>query len=572
MQAALIACLVLGTFLRVRGLGGQIPMDDEWHGLDFALSREAWFLFTHFSRAGANSVPFNLYLRALLDSFGWTEVSIALPSLMAGAGLVWIFPRWVARRFGPTAATVSAALLAVSPFLIFYSRAARAYSVVLLLECLALVALCEWLHTARRRQAIAFVVFGALAIWTHASALPTLVAAVAAAAGHRWLLSRHTTAPLVPRAWQMLAAGLGMVGLAGALWLPALLIPMPPLWHAPAQFSGRTFSGLLELVSGTDVVSLQVVYLLVVVAGLVFAARTARQELVVLGAAFAGGLFAVLGTHPNLAGVAGVLVRYILPGFLLASLAVGVAVETAMRAATTPARRTLLVAAALLLGVGLFVLGPLPHLYGTVNSFTKHPAFQFDYAQHDPELARPDPLEAHARPGIPRSELQPFYAELARQPGNAPVIEYPFVLGEDANLLYFAQQVHGRPVLAGYFHSGAQDRDVFGMAVGEHAASALRAPSPGYITSGMTIDHVLGRPESDGRIRLRNVVDIDDAGAVSSSRAQYLILHWNLLREFFAVGPQRARSFFVHQIRRRLIERYGSPSFENDLLCVFTLR
>ena len=57
----LVLLLLLGALLRLHGLGGQIPIDDEWHGLDFALTHDLWFLFNHFSRAGANSIPFNLY-------------------------------------------------------------------------------------------------------------------------------------------------------------------------------------------------------------------------------------------------------------------------------------------------------------------------------------------------------------------------------------------------------------------------------------------------------------------------------------------------------------------------------
>jgi hypothetical protein len=565
----LFACLALGAFFRLRGLGSQIPMDDEWHGLDFALSRDLSFLFTHFSRAGANSIPFNLYLRALLDTFGWTEVSIVLPSLLAGLSLLWVFPRWVWRRFGALAAVVTAILLATAPFLVFYSRVARAYSTVLLLECLALLALCEWLRTARRRYAVGLVVFGALAIWTHASALPPLVAALAAAAWDGWIRSRRAPAPLVPSVRQVMVAGLSMLGLAGALWLPALWTPMPVMWHAPAHFSGRTFSGAIELLSGTDAVSLQVAYLVVAMVGVVLAARMARQELLVLGAAVAGSLFVVLLARPNASGVAGVFVRYFLPAFLLASLAIGVAVETAVRVTKTRTRQRVLLATALCLLTALVAFGPLPRLYGATNSFTKHLVFQFDYAEHDPDRARIDPLEPDLADRLRRSELQPFYSALSRKNGRAPVIEYPFVVGENANLLYFAQQVHGRPVLAGYYRSGALDVDVFGLAAASRSSAVLRPPSPGYIMSGMTVDHVLGRPQSDSRIRFHTVIDIADAKAISRSGAEYLILHWNPLREFFHSGPEWVKSWFVANIRGQLAARYGAPAFENAVLCVF---
>ncbi len=568
----LLACLVFGAFFRLRGLGGQIPMDDEWHALDFALSRDLWFLFTHFSRAGANSVPYNLYLRALLKSFGWTEVSIALPSLLAGMGLVWVFPRWVWRRFGAVAGVVAAALLAIAPFLVFYSRTARAYSVVLLLEGLALVALCEWLHTARRRHAVGLVVFGGLAMWVHASALPALLAAVSVAAGHRWLRARRTSAVLDPLAWHVLLAGLGMLALAGALWVPALRTPMPEIWHPSGQISARTFLGAWELLSGTAFVPLQLLYAAIALAGLVLAARRARQEVLVLSAAVVGALFVVLAARPNTSGVAGVFVRYLLPVYLLASLAVGVAAEAAVQAVRSRTRRGLLLGTMVVLLAVLFVEGPLPAVYGAPNSFTRHPTFAFDYATPETDRPRPDPLAPGEAQVLRRSDLQPFYFTLSREAGHAPVIEYPFVLGEDANLFYFAQQVHGRPVLAGYYRSGALDADVFGIAVGRRSPSDGRPPSPGYITNGLMVDHVLGRAESvanHGRIRFRTVVDIADPGAVARSGAEYLLLHWNPLREFFHIGPEWGKSWFVARIRERLAARYGAPVLENGAICVF---
>jgi len=566
------ACLALGIVLRVFRVGAQIPLDDEWHGLDFALSRDGWFLFTHFSRAGANSIPFNLYLRALLVTVGWTEWTMALPSILAGIGLVWVFPRWVWRRFGPGPAWVTAALLAMAPFLVYYSRVARAYAVVLLLECLALVALCEWLRTARWRRAAEVVIFGALAIWVHASALPALLTAVAAAAGHTWLRARRAPGSVAPRPLHVAGAGLAMVVLAGALWLPALVTPMPVMALTSAHFSMRTFTGVCALLSGTAWVPLQVVYFAALVGGIVLVFKRAPQELAVLGGATAGCLGAVLVSRPNCGEVAGVFIRYLLPAFLLASLCLGVVVDRLVRAAATAVHRRMRLTLSLGFLAGLLMAGPLPRLYGSTNSFTKHPAFAYDYAKHDSDRARPDPLVPSEAPGLRRSELQTFYADLAREGGKSPIIEYPFILGGDSNLMYFPQQEHGRPVLAGYYRSGALEPDVFGIAVASRKLTDARAPSRGFILNGFTVDHVFGRSErSDGdtRIRFRTVVDIADRAAVSRSGAEYVILHWNLLREFFRIGPVWGKSWFVAQIREQLEARYGDPVFETGVLCVF---
>lgn len=563
----LFTCMLVGTALRVRGLGAQIPMDDEWHGLDFALGRELWFLFTHWSRAGANSIVYNLYLRLALVTVGWTELTIVLPSLLAGVGVLWLFPRWIARRFGLEAAVVSSILLGISPFLVFYSRTARAYSLLLLLECLALLALCEWLRDGRRRHGWAVALFGALAIWTHASALASLMAPLAAVSAAR-VLRRGRPDATGPTVRELVVAGLGMLALAGLLWLPALLGALPSPAHAAARFSFHTVTALLEMWSGTANLPLQLLWLVGCIAGLRCALRQARDEVVVFGAALLGGLLVVLAARPNLAGVGLVLARYLLPAFLLSSLAAGAATQALVRGATTTVGRNLRLGGACMVVALLYFLGPLPRIHGQVNSFTKHPAFQAGYAEQAPERVLPDPLDDGSSRALPRAQLQPIYHALARVPGSAPIIEYPFLLGEDANLLYFAQQLHGRPVLAGYYRSGAGPGDIYGMAAGPRRPQQPAAPSPGFVTNAMMIDHVLGRAEADGRVRFRTIVDILDANAVERSGAELLVLHANLLREFFGIGPEGARSELALAIRQTLFARYGMPVFENELITV----
>ncbi len=568
----LLSCVLVGAALRARGLGSQIPIDDEWHGLDFALSRGFGFLFTHFSRAGANSIVYNLYLRAALVTVGWTELTIVLPSLLAGVGLLWVFPRFVWRRFGMEAGLVSSLALGISPFLIFYSRTARIYATLLLLECLALLALVEWLRGGRRRHAIAFVGWGALAIWSHASALAPMAAAMAAVAVHRGLLARRGVGLAGPRARAVLAAGAAMLALAGALWLPGLLGALPSPEHAPARFSWRTFAGLFEMWIGTANPVLAVLCLAALGVGVRLAARRAREEVIVLLAAIVGGLLSVLAARPNLAGVGLVLARYLLPGFLLVSLALGVVAQAMIRGAPTTVGRNLRFGGVFAVLALLYVLGPLPRIHGQVNSFTKHPAFQASYGEPDPTRALPDPLDDGSTKPVERARLQPFYGALARTFGRAPIIEYPFLLGEDVNLLYFAQQLHGRPVLAGTYASGAGERDVFGIAVSPRRPGEPAPPSPGFVTNAMMIDHVLARGEKDPRVRFRTVVDILDPVAVERSGAEFLVLHGNLLRELFELGPEGMGSEFVLRIERQLADRYGMPVFENELVTVLRLR
>jgi hypothetical protein len=51
------------------------------------------------------------------------------------------------------------------------------------------------------------------------------------------------------------------------------------------------------------------------------------------------------------------------------------------------------------------------------------------------------------------------------------------------------------------------------------------------------------------------LIDIADLAEVRKIRAECLIMHWNLLREFHAVGPSRVRSWVVHWLRSQLVAR-----------------
>ena len=99
-RLSLLAMLAVGAYLRLWHLGSQIPFDDEWHAITFVLEHDFWFLLTHYTRLGANSVPHNLYLWLALHTVGLSEWSIALPSLAAGILLLWYYPRWVWEQFG----------------------------------------------------------------------------------------------------------------------------------------------------------------------------------------------------------------------------------------------------------------------------------------------------------------------------------------------------------------------------------------------------------------------------------------------------------------------------------------
>ena len=120
---------------------------------------------------------------ALADGVGLDELTLRLPSLVAGLALLIGAPWIVWRRFGAAPAGVFAALLSFSPLLVLYSRIARAYAIGIALVFFALMALERWLAERKPGHALAYVSLSTLAVWFHQLTAPALMAPLALATG-----------------------------------------------------------------------------------------------------------------------------------------------------------------------------------------------------------------------------------------------------------------------------------------------------------------------------------------------------------------------------------------------------
>ncbi len=130
---------LFGVVLRLYLIRDQVLLDDEWHGMSYVYGKSAWYLLTHFPLALATCPPLNLYRWVLLHSFGWNEILLRLPSLLAGISGLLVLPLALKDLVGRRTLIFFTWLLAISPFLIFYSRVIRPYSVVAQTGFLAIV-------------------------------------------------------------------------------------------------------------------------------------------------------------------------------------------------------------------------------------------------------------------------------------------------------------------------------------------------------------------------------------------------------------------------------------------------
>jgi hypothetical protein len=150
--------------LRSHQLLGQVPIDDEWHALLQSMTHRLGYILTHFGTCDV-SIPIAAYDKALILTIGLGSWGLRLPFLFFGVATVVGVPLMVRPIVGRPAANVLAALLAVSPILIFFSRFARPYAIALFCAFGAAMAFRAWWDTGRARFAAAYVALAASACW-----------------------------------------------------------------------------------------------------------------------------------------------------------------------------------------------------------------------------------------------------------------------------------------------------------------------------------------------------------------------------------------------------------------------
>ncbi len=428
------AVVAVGVFLRVWQWPDQILADDEWHALNALLHHDAWHILRHFGHAD-HSIPLTLYYGLLAETVGLSEWGMRLPLLLAGLATVVLVPWLLRTHLEPMERLCMAALLAISPLAVYYSRTARPYALTILLTFIALWALLHWWREPRIRRAVLYVSCTAMAAWLHPVTLAfTGAGFLFVAAGQSWVAVRHRSPGGI---WAI--SGLGLFTL-----LPLLLLLGPPLatdWQALAGKTGEhglqlaTLARSVELLAGTGHGWLAGLWVLLGVVGVrVFWNRdraaaaywlwVALLPLVVIALSSAAWIHHAL-----------VYTRYNLPVLLIFSAFVAIGLSTVTR--LFGSLRCVGLAGVL---VVFFLLGPLPALLPAPNQFTGHMSYQFDYQ------ASRNIYNRHLGPAY----VPDFYHRLGATPLRYTLIEAPWHMEWHFNRLHFFQEIHRQRVMIGF--------------------------------------------------------------------------------------------------------------------------
>ncbi len=542
--------VVAGSALRLYQIRDQLLVSDEWHALH-ASAKESLFSLLSLVTMGATSIPLNLYSRLLLDSVGWSELALRLPSLVAGIGTLFVFPLLVRDLFRPRTTVLFAYLIAVSPSLVFYSRYFRPYSVVVLLTFVSLIACYRWAISGRLRHAVLFVGSGVMAAYFHVTEvrsifLPLFLLVVLK------MFARSDRINIRPSIVALLLAGLVSVLPLALLFLPGFLAAgqfLSPV-VGQARLDVATLLAMSELMSGTSLPLVHATFVGLAALGFVFCFRQDRLLAALLLAIVLGSVGMVFLVRPLGSDIPVVFTRYVIAILPVVLIAVANGVDGVLERAErmspfTPRWTQVVVSCAAAGGVtALFWLGPLPSMYSGRNDFTNHKVFQGSYTA----LARANRDQTTGAPLVPA-----FYDRLAAEDGCDAVIEYPLLVG-DVNSPYFLHQArHQKRVLGGYFHTPDQ---------------AGWSEQPGIVGGSWIVDHVLLEVTDPGKLRFRNLVNLGDPAAVRASGACYLIVHSHPTSEIRGKGAPR------HDMPARPPDyaQFGQPVYSDALVTVFDLR
>lgn len=117
--------------------------------------------------AGEFNPPLFYILEHFMLMFGNSEAILRILPAIFGALAIPVF-YYIGKEFkDENTGFIMAVMCAVSPFLVWYSQEARAYSLLLLLIALATYVFLRALKDNLKEDWILFAVFGAVAVWTH---------------------------------------------------------------------------------------------------------------------------------------------------------------------------------------------------------------------------------------------------------------------------------------------------------------------------------------------------------------------------------------------------------------------
>ncbi|MCK9578840.1 MAG: glycosyltransferase family 39 protein [Methanoregula sp.] len=278
----LLSLSIVGFFLRFYNLGFNSLWLDEATTLN--VSKASFLEIWQTSVSGEFHPPLFNWITHIMLMFGQSEVILRLVPAIFGTLAIPVFYLIGKELRDKNVGIISAALLTVSYFGIFYSQEARAYSMVLFVFSLAVLFYLRALRTNTLSDWALFGIFSAIAVWTH---YYTLIA-IGVIYLHAIFMLRDRLKKGLGEAKYLLAS----VGIMTVISLPLLILVIERYFTLTAsaptygvlgpvliQETIVRFSGGYSQFSGI----IAVVYFILMVAGLVFLISENRNKALLWG-------------------------------------------------------------------------------------------------------------------------------------------------------------------------------------------------------------------------------------------------------------------------------------------------
>lgn len=445
-----LACLVaaglllaVGVFLRTFRVAEQLLIDDEWHALNRVMAADYAGILSTFGVAD-HSIPLTLLYEWLAQGPGLDEWLMRLPMMLAGSLLLVVFPWLVRRWLRPVESILLMALLALAPFLVFFSRQARPYALIALLCSACLPLAWHWWRARRPATALAWWLCTAASAWLNPAMLAVTLAPFLPIGLHGVLdgWRRSDWRPLLG------AIVLGLAMLAGAAAL--LAWPLSQDQASLAVKAGvstpelRTLLEMLTLWTGSGSTPVMLFMVLLGLLGVSVLWRRSASFTAFLLLSLTASVSAIVMTgaawiHQGLV-PARYLVGYLPAVLMLSALGLWRLADGLQRALGGAWFWSPLVCGGVL--VALVAYGPMPRWDLWHSQFVNHLVNQYDY-----DRSRNPYVEVFRD-----YRVDPVYAEIyAEHPaGDALVVEAPFYLESFWNPLHEHQGVHRQRVAGGF--------------------------------------------------------------------------------------------------------------------------
>lgn len=230
--------MLVGGFLRFYQLGLNALWLDE--AATIRLSQGGFWQIWQNTVAGEFNPPlFHWIEYAMMGAFGNNEFVLRFVPAFFGMMAIPLFYLIGLEFKDKYAGYIMAAACAFSPFLIYYSQEARAYSILLFLIAATTLFFFRGLRTNDIKDWVAFTVLGAVAFWTHFYALVFVLAMF----GYLWIIAI--------RECKSMLIYLTRVGGYFCLWI---LLTFPLLAELGQLFAKRTLTAPTYGIQGIGIV------------------------------------------------------------------------------------------------------------------------------------------------------------------------------------------------------------------------------------------------------------------------------------------------------------------------------